>query len=398
MARIRVSANGLYFVDEQGEPFFWLGDTLWELFRLATTDDARAMLKRRREQGFSAIQIMMTGVGDGTEPDLDGQKPWIGDDPAHPNEAYFRRVDPVIEAAGSLGLTLVVGIYHQRQREHITTDNARSYARWAAERYRDAPHVVWTMYPEAKAEYVPVLRELAAGIKEGEGGTHLITVHPDPSPTSSSFIHQEEWLDFNMSQPCVEYELIHKMVSYDYARTPPKPAVMAEGGYEGEEFGRTQTALEIRQQAYWSYLAGGHHSYGHNDNWASPGTWRDWIDSPGARSLTVCRRILTGLHEWWRLVPDQSLLAAGEGEGLTLNVAARHEAGDWCFVYLSSPSEVSLRMDGACGGHAADACWIDPTTGQRTGLGDVEGSGIRAFATPDGWYDALLLLQKRSGS
>jgi len=394
MAAIRVSPNGRYFVNEDGKPFFWLGDTLWELFRLASPSDARAMLQRRKEQGFSAIQIMMTGVGDGTGPNLEGQTPWLDDDPARPNEAYFRNVDAAIEAAGELGLILVVGVYHQRQRDYITTENARAYARWAAERYRDAPHVVWTMYPKAEQEYVPVLRELAAGLREGDGGTHMITVHPDPSPTSSSFIHQEPWLDFNMNQPCVEYERIHQMVSYDYACTPPKPTVMAEGGYEGEEFGRVQTALEIRQQAYWSYLAGGHHSYGHNDNWESPQAWREWIDSPGASSLTVCRRVLTGLHEWWRLVPDQSVFAAGEGEGLKLNTAARHEAGDWCLVYMSTPCTVSLRLEKVCEGRAAGAVWIDPTSGDRTSIGNCTGEGIRDFSTPDGWTDALLLFER----
>ena len=33
MVTIRVSPNGRYFVDGEGNPFFWLGDTQWELFR-----------------------------------------------------------------------------------------------------------------------------------------------------------------------------------------------------------------------------------------------------------------------------------------------------------------------------------------------------------------------------
>ncbi|MBM3212451.1 DUF4038 domain-containing protein, partial [Candidatus Poribacteria bacterium] len=30
---IQVSHNGRYFVDHKNNPFFWLGDTQWELFR-----------------------------------------------------------------------------------------------------------------------------------------------------------------------------------------------------------------------------------------------------------------------------------------------------------------------------------------------------------------------------
>ena len=119
------------------------------------------------------------------------------------------------------------------------------------------------------------MRELAAGLREGDGGAHMITVHPDPSPTSSSFIHAEPWLDFNMMQTGADYELIHPMVSADYACEPPKPVVMAEGGYEGVVLARTQTALEVRRTAYWSSLAGGHYTYGHTACWTDWGApWR----------------------------------------------------------------------------------------------------------------------------
>ena len=41
---LRVSANGRYFTDESGEPFFWLGDTQWELCRSLTLEDVRGIL------------------------------------------------------------------------------------------------------------------------------------------------------------------------------------------------------------------------------------------------------------------------------------------------------------------------------------------------------------------
>ena len=374
-----------------------MGDTQWGLFRVFTLEDARTILERRKEQGFSVIQIMVTGLGDGKRPNVEGEPPWLEDDPASPNEAYFRNVDRVVEAAGELGLIVVPGVFHQVQRAVITTANARGYARWVARRYADVPNIIWTMYPEATDEFVPVLRELAAGLREGDGGAHMITVHPDPSPTSSSFIHEEEWLDFNIMQPCLDYELIHKMVSEDYARTPPKPTVMGEGGYEGVNLGRLQRALDIRKQAYWSYLAGGHHSYGHDDSNSSPEAWRSWIDSPGALHLGICTEVLTSLPGWWDLVPDQSLFAAGEGDGLTLNVAARSAAGDWVLVYVSSSTTVSIRLDVTPAEGALDASWIDPTTGARTKIGGFASGGVESFSTPDGWEDALLLFERQGG-
>jgi len=397
MAAIRVSPSGRYFVDDQGKPFFWLGDTQWELFRAFTAEDAAAVLKRRKEQGFTAIQVMITGVGEGKLPNVEGERPWLGDDPSTPNEAYFRNVDRVVEVAYELGLILVPGVFHQVQRASITVDNARPYARWVAERYADLPNIVWTTYPEAKEEYVPVVREVVAGLREGDGGAHLITLHPDPSPASSSFIHDEEWLDFNMIQPWQRPELVYSMVCADYARSPVKPVVMAEASYEGARYGRVNTPLLIRQQAYWSYLAGGHHTYGNGGNCDSPATWRSWIDSPGAAHVGVCRKILTQLREWWGLIPDQSIFAAGESEGATVNAAARCPKGEWALVYLSSSTTVSVRLDRVGGEGGMTARWIDPITGAGTEIGRVPGTGVESFPTPGGWEDALLLFERRLG-
>ena len=394
MGPIRVSADGRYFVDEGGAPFFWLGDTQWELFRCFTLEDARTILEHRKRQGFTAIQIMITGVGEGNLPNLAGELPWVGNDPARPNEAYFRQMDRVVEIACELGLLVVPGVFHQLQRSLITTANARRYARWVAQRYAYEPNIVWSMYPAAEADYVPLLRELAAGLREGDEGTHMICVHPDPAPASSSFIHGEGWLSFNMIQTWLHYELVYGMVTADYARTPAKPVVMAEGGYEGAQCGKVHTPHLVRKQAWWSCLAGGYHSYGYNGNWESPGTWSSWIDSPGAAHMGVCRQVLTGLSKWWARVPDQSVFADGAGIGLTLNAAARSPAREWVLAYLSSNAPTSIRMDGTVDGGRAEASWIDPTSGARTRIGSFATAGERTFSPPDGWDDALLLFDK----
>lgn len=396
MTSLKISPNGRYFLDPAGAPFFWLGDTQWQLTRDVPLPDVTEILRRRKRQGFSAFQVMLTGVGEGLLPNVEGQKPWINDDPATPNDAYFRGADKVIAAAGEAGIVLVLGIYHQEQANRITPANARAYAKWIAQRYKSAPHIIWTMYPKATAEFIPICRELAAGLREGDGGSRLITVHPDPSPTSSSFIHDEPWLDFNMNQPCIMYEKLYAITKADYDRTPPKPVVMAEGGYEGVEFNKLQTALEIRKQAYWSHLAGGHHSYGHVDAWLKPTEWRAWLDSPGAQHLTLYRQILTSIPHWWDIVPDQSIFASDPGpiDSLDLCTAARSTKGDWLLVYLAANAPVSLHLNKLAAGREATATWIDPTTGQRTEIGRYPTSGDASggFTPPAGWQDALLLL------
>jgi hypothetical protein len=392
---IFVSPNGRYFVNQDGDPFFWLGDTQWELFRNFTLEEVREILENRKRKGFSVIQVMLTGVGEGTKPNLAGQTPWENNNPITPNERYFENVDSAIRIGQEKGLILVLGIFHQLQTSRITMDNARKYAEWIANRYRKEPNIIWTMYPKAEKEFIPIVRELAMGLRDGDKGKHMITVHPDPAPASSSFIHEESWLAFNMIQTCVDYDLIHKMVTEDYARKPAKPVVMAEGAYEGIEFGKLQTPLEIRKQAYWSLLSGGHYSYGHNDNWSSPSSWKSWIDSLGSLNMLTYRKIVTGCREWWNLIPDQSVFASGEGSGYALNVAARSAAGEWVLAYLSQSTTISIKLDKITADRNVEASWIDPVTGVRKKIGRFANDGIQRFTTPEGWQDALLLLETR---
>ncbi|MEO8427123.1 MAG: DUF4038 domain-containing protein [Verrucomicrobiota bacterium] len=74
------------------------------------------------------------------------------------------------------------------------------------------------------------------------------------------------------------------------ARKPTKPIRMAEGAYErGSEYEFEVTPLWIRRQAYYWYLAGAHHAYGHNDSWRVLPTWKEALDAPGATQLGILK-------------------------------------------------------------------------------------------------------------
>ena len=268
---VKTSPNGRYFVDAAGQPVFWLGTTQWELFRGYRLEDAKTILEKTASHGFTFVQVKLLGQGDGNQPNAYGQQPLLNGDALTPNEAYFTNVDAVVRAARENGLAISMTIYHQSYRQHIPQEKARAWAKWLAERYRDAPNIVWSTTPEATPAFVPILREIAAGLRDGDRLHRLITFKPDPVPApSSSFIHDEPWLDFNSMQVWNAVEQIYPMVTKDYGLKPVKPTLMAEAAYEaGSEYGFDVTPLWVRRQAYYSYLAGGHHTYGHNDSWRS---------------------------------------------------------------------------------------------------------------------------------
>ena len=280
---IKVAEGKRTFADAKGRPFFWLGTTQWELFRGYELEDARIILAKTRENGFTVVQVKLLGQGDGNRANVYGHKPLLNGDALTPNEEYFKNVDAVVKAARDNNLVILMTVFHQSWRNNIPFDKARAWAKWLATRYAAAPNVIWSTTPEAKQESVPILREIAAGLREGDPLRRPISFKPDPAGPSSSFINEEPWLDFNAMQVWNALEKIYPMLTADYGLKPVKPTLMAEGAYEaGEEYGFAVTPLWVRRQAYYSYLAGGHHTYGHNDSWRILPTWKQSLDAPGA--------------------------------------------------------------------------------------------------------------------
>ena len=64
---LKVSANKHYLITADGRPFFWLGDTGWELFHKLNKEEAIAYFKKRSEQGFNVIQAVALAELDGLQ-------------------------------------------------------------------------------------------------------------------------------------------------------------------------------------------------------------------------------------------------------------------------------------------------------------------------------------------
>jgi hypothetical protein len=400
---LRVSENGRYFVKD-GEPFFWLGDAGWSIANRYTLEEAEYYLERRRSQGFTLVHMMTIfdgGPGLKTAAsNQKGQMPFLNMNPATPNDAYFRDIDEIIRLARQKDIFLVIqacggssGSFVEAKKI-ITKENVRAYAKWLGQRYRGTPNIVWGNGFDLKPwQHEDIAREFAVGVQEGDGGAHLIVYHP-MGGSSSSYFHHEDWLAANFIQVWAYYLKIYPMVSADYLRLPAKPVVMAEAAYEeGPEYPtKPITPLVVRKEAYWSILAGGFHTYGHNDIWRKNPTWRQALESPGAKQMGILKSLFTSL-QWWKLVPDQSVFAAGASGDDTLNAAARSTDGDSIIVYLSSPTTVALRMDKITASQSVKATWVNPETGQSTAIGTFPSAGVREFVTPSLQKDGVLLLR-----
>jgi len=399
---LHVNKTGRYF-EADGKPWFWLGDTAWPLLVSYTAEEADAYLEARAKLGFTIVQMSaIWDGGTGTEkgpspnPNYAGVTPWRGGDPLQPEEAYWKNVDAVVASAARHGL--YVGLLpawgsYVVNRKMLVASNAEQYGRWLGERYKNAANIVWIVGGDRKVSEAPdIWKQIGRGLQAGDGGAHPITFHPGGERRASSdALTGEPWLAANMIQTWANYADIPGIVRHDYELTPPKPVILGESAYEeGPEYPtRPITPLVVRKQAYWAYLSGGFFTYGHNDMWRKNPSWRQSLTSPGARNMSVLKKVFSGV-QWWHLVPDQTLLAGDEGSGTTANTAARDTEGHWILAYVSQAGKVHVKT-GTLQGKQVRAEWINPADGtRRKAAQDVESGG---WATPEGWEDALLLLK-----
>lgn len=429
LARLRVSENHRFLVTEDGRPFFWLGDTAWELFHQLTFEEASFYLKNRADKGFTVVQaVALAEINGLTVPNAEGQLPLIDNDPLRPNEAYFQLVDRIVARANSLGLYIgFLPTWGDKWNkkwgagpEIFTPDNARKYGEWLGHRYRNSG-LIWILGGDRPVEtdlQKDVLRAMARGLMTGDGGSHLISFHPTGGAGSSDPFHDEDWLDFNMRQNGHNPEFTghYDKTRADYDRVPVKPVINAEPIYEGHpvsfnarNFGHS-VAADVRRPFYWDMFSGAMgHTYGHHSVWSMHAagrqpinsplmSWREALDEPGAFQMGIGRRLLE-LRPILSRIPDDSLLVPVPVPTLVPGAGTRHFAavrdtdGSFAFVYVPVGRSFQVNLE-KLSGEKIRAWWFDPRSGAPARIGEFPRSGTREFTppTPGELLDWVLVL------
>lgn len=438
LPRILVSPNRRFLMTEAGKPFFWLGDTAWELFHRLTLAEAERYFEVRRQQGFNVIQAVALAELDGLHtPNAQGHVPLCGDDPTRPNEFYFRHVDAIIRLAAEKGLYIgLLPTWGDKVHAQLwgigpvifNADNARVYGRFLGERYRDDTNVLWILGGDRPAAgYEHVWAAMAAGIAEGLGRTPFITYHPMGGQSSSAWLHEAEWLSMNMlqsghtSMDAPNWEMIRA----DYERTPTKPVLDGEPNYEHHpvdpyrrtwqpEYGRF-TDYDVRKQAYRAVFAGAcGHTYGSHSVWqmwspryapttfASP-AWDEAIYGPGARQLAHLKRLMLSRPYFTRipapdLLPEVARVPLQVEQGDRINpqraahpVATRDSDGGYALVYFPL-AEQTLAVDLRLLRDRARSSWFDPRNGKVHPIGEYARE-LTVFTSPIAGPDWVLVLE-----
>jgi len=423
--RLKVSDNKRFIMHEDGTPFFYLGDTAWELFHRLNREEADKYLENRAAKGFTVIQAVALAELDGLgTPNPYGHYPLLENDPTRPaikdgpDNDYWDHVDYIVNKAESLGLYIgFLPTWGDKWNkkwgvgpEIFTPANAEVYGRWLGNRYANKPNIIWILGGDRPIEndtHSAIIRAMAKGLKKGEGGVHLMTLHPTGGRSSSEWFHVDDWLDFNMRQNghVAEFTGRYDGTRADYGRTPVKPVMDGEPIYEdhpvsfdAKKLGHSVSS-DVRRPLYWDLFSGAFgHTYGHHSVWQMWQTGRDpinnplmpWfeaIDQPGAGQMQYGRRLIES-RPFLSRVPDDSIIVTDRvptsvpGAGRYRFVETRDAEGSYAMVYAPIGRAFKVRMD-AIKGEKVKAWWYNPRDGQAAAIGEFPNSGQREFVPPD---------------
>jgi len=410
---VAVSENGRYLVDKEGNPFFYLGDTAWELFHRLSKPEAVDYLENRKEKGFTVIQaVVLSQIGGLDVPNAEGHIPLKNNDPASPNEDYFKLVDYIVEQADAMGLVIGMlptwGSYWSSLNPDaviFNTENAYSFGQFLGKRYKDAS-LIWILGGDHNihtSEERAIIDAMAKGLQEGDEGAHLITFHPRGPGLSSDYFHKTEWLDFNMFQSShAGHDHDNGLFAeHDYQLKPAKPTLDGEPRYENiqtgfyfQGFNRQDRFddYDVRQAAYWSILAGAcGHTYGHSSVWqmydegrapiiAAVMPWHVALDHPGAFQMAHVRTLFEA-RPFSKLVPNQGMIKNGPVTGGGKIRAAVAEDASFAIVY--SPRGESFTLDKSIlDARYIKEIWFDPRYGISYHIHTGDTQSMQTYTPP----------------
>lgn len=408
LQKLSIPKDSRHIMREDGKPFFWLGDTAWELFHRMDFWEAETYLRNRAHKGYNVIQSVVLAEFNGlTQPDQQGQLPLIGNDPTRPNELYFKHVEKVIDKANSLqmyvGLLPTWGDKFNKKwgtgPEIFTPENAKIYAGYLARKFKNKK-IIWILGGDRSPEqekHRAIIQAMAEGIRNVVGEEQLITYHPMGADYSSKHFHNENWLSLNMFQSGHAEKDIknYQMIRKDYSLLPVKPTLDGEPRYEDHpinwkpELGYFND-FDTRQAAYWAVLSGAcGHTYGCHDIWqffnynrnppiaAARTNWKTAMDLPGAYQMGYMKTFFN-FFPWHNLVPDQSVIKNDNPEDAGYQIAAVSKNKDFLIAY--TPYGRSLKVDMTkLSGNSFYAYWFNPRDDTSIRIGDVNTEGMMDF-------------------
>ena len=454
-AQIEVSANHLFLQNKKtGKPFFWLGDTDWELFHRLTRKEAKHLLEVRKQQGFNVVQAVALAEFNGLhQPNRYGDVPLINDDPTQlnitpgndPNDSvqydYWDNVDYVIKTAAALNLYIGLLPTWGDKVAHRGGDgplifneqNAEVYAKTLAERYKNQWNIIWILGGDRPVVYkdkdghdyndIKIWDAFAKSIKDVLGDNAFISYHTwGGSNSTSQYLQNTDWLDMNSFQSGHGSREADpwNWVIRDLGYKPTKPTLDMEPCYEDHpvnpwdgKWTRKRgyfTAYDVRARIYRDIFAGACGvTYGHHAVWQFLNTsfnptinvgdtiipWQKAIFSEAATELQWLKNLMLS-RPYFTRVRDESLILSDTGTTYIDHIeSTKNNNGDYAMIYLPENKPVTIDVS-KISGTKKSAWWYNVKTGKATKIDMQQSTDKNIFIPPNYNKDWVLVIDDAS--
>lgn len=405
-----------HLLGPDGRPFFWVADTAWNLWCLGEPDEWDLYLDCRSRQGFNVVQFVAGWWRGCTQPihgrpfDLEHGKIVYNPSAWASLGQLFARIAAHGMVAAPINLWTLTAIDPGQvlSEEQCIEVASRQVERW------NGPNVVWMLggdgnytSPEVEARWKRIGRAVF-----GNRPDTLATLHPCGQTWVGEAFAAEPWYRIATIQSghgSSESDLKF-LVDGGYARSWKSlrlPFINLEPNYEdARSYGERLhlKAYHVRRAAYWSLLVAppagvtygigsvwmwareaGEVAENHDESWVGK-PWSTQLNTRGARSMTVLRRVFESLP-WTELRPAPEMMADQPGHRDVRRWVAAAKTRDESLAVLYSPIVQAVEV---AAGSAYRWRAIDPSDGKGY---PYDGMGRLTPPTRDG--DVLLLGERR---
>lgn len=443
-AQLSVHPGQRYLQTSNGQPFFWLADTDWELFHRLTREEIDLVIDTRARQGFNILQCVILAEEDGLhQPNRYNRRPLINDDPLRWDTLpalnnYWQLIDYTIRRAAEKNLYIallptwgdkVAQLWGVGPRI-FTVDNAGAYGHLLSRRFGHYNNIIWILGGDRPAVYQgndkkqyddrPIWRAMAQGIREGEGKQHhFMTYHTwgNIQQTTSQQLPSEAWIDMNTLQSGhgARDIKVWDFIARDLATQPTKPTADLEPCYEDHPVNPWDgkwthargyfDAYDVRVRMYRSVFAGACGvTYGHHQVWQFLDTarykainigdtiigWKKALAAPAASQIQHLKTLMLS-RPYFSRIPDQQLVMNNGHDWTNYISATRDAEGRYAFIHLPEAIPVTINLS-ILKKKKKTATWFNPVTGKLGKTLTIGNTEQQTFTPPTGGRDWVLII------
>jgi hypothetical protein len=403
---------------DDGTPYFYLADTVWNGALLSSESEWDLYIKERSRQKFTAAQWVATQFRASPEGDRNKQLAYTGSSNAIVvNPKFFQRLDEKADAltkAGILNVPVLLWAINGGSKPQVnpgvslSEDQAIILARYMVARWQANP-AMWILGGDGdyRGEKAEKWKRIGSAVFNDVAHAP-VTMHPGGMQWVWKEFKDEKWYDV------VGYQSGHGdddatlrwmtegPLTEDWMKMPHRPFINLEPPYENHIAYQSKKPISpeiVRHAIYWTLMNnpaagvtyGGHGVWGWDDGTkpptdhpytGTPMSWQKALTMPAAEQMKYVYDFFT-TNDFWRLRPTPVFVVNNPGKEKPSKyvAAARTDQKDVMLVYVPEDRTIEIKLSALP--PSPNIGWINPRNGQTSPAVAVVTTDTCQFPTPE---------------